>query len=144
MNECERRERQRHVAAIVEHHRRHERARILVQEPGEGPREQPGPGDDADGTENQDVVCREIEILIRQRSENERWRQDVHVDAVDPRHVRLDAAGVEVAQNDDAEHGQDDAEYAFDHGLASTFSFPLKGRGLQQRDRGSPSQNVLR
>ncbi len=47
--EAEVRERQPHVAAVVEHHRRHPGPVVLVQEPRERPREQPRSQDHADG-----------------------------------------------------------------------------------------------
>jgi hypothetical protein len=76
-----------------------------------------------DGADDQHAIDDKIEVLARQRAENQCRRQQVHVDSIDPGHVRIGAAGVEVAQQDDAEYRQDDAEDALDHdGVRLDFS----------------------
>jgi hypothetical protein len=106
----ERGERQAHVAAIVEHHRRYERAVIHMQQPDKRPREEAGAQHDANGTQHQRSVVRDAEVLARQCRKYQCRRQDRHADPVDHRHVRLYPPRIEIAHQDDHEHWQDDAE----------------------------------
>ena len=48
----------------------------------------------------------DVEILARERGEDERGREHVHADPVDQRHVRLDAARVQPAERDDENTGR--------------------------------------
>ena len=83
----------------------------------ERPREQARAQHDADAAQDQQLVRGEVEILARQRGEDERRREHVHVDPVDPRHVRP-APGARKPKPSAMieEHRQDDAEDALEHG----------------------------
>jgi hypothetical protein len=106
----QRSQRQPHVAAVVEHHRRHERPRVRVHQPRERPRQQSGAEHDTDAAHEQHPVRADVEILAGECGKDESRREHVHADSIDERHVRLHTAREQPAERDDAEDRQDDAE----------------------------------
>ena len=69
---------------------------VFMQQLRKRPGQQAGTRDDADRTEYQCRVRCQVEILARQRGEDQRRCEHVDVDAIDPRHVgpsrRVDVA----------------------------------------------------
>jgi len=137
-SEREHRQRQSHVAAIVEHHRRDERAPIDAEQLGNGERQQSRADHHADAAEDQQPVVQHIEIPAGKCGKDQRRGEHIHAEAVDHRHLGLHAARIEITQRDDGEDRQDDAEDAPEHGRYYR-RLPIAMTKPPRHSRGKPT-----
>ena len=105
-------QRQAQVAAVVEHHRRHEGVRVIAEEPGRSPGENARPEHDEDAAADERQVAEDVKILRRHRREDEQREKEVDAQLVDPAHIGLAQSAVDVADGRNQQDGRDDADDA--------------------------------
>lgn len=87
----------------------------MSQQAGDRPAEQARSEDDHRAADREHPDVGKLEGLARERGEDERRHEDVHVDIIGGNHVGTPTAAIDVSDADDGEDREDDVDDLDEH-----------------------------
>ena len=113
--ECQKRERQAQVAAVIEHHWRHKGPEVVFEQDGDRPGDESGAKENSCCRDRQSRITAKIEILAGHHGKCQRGQKHIDADGVDGRKIGSVAQAIEVAEAGDCNHRNHDIKNSDQH-----------------------------